>query len=422
MLRYLGWIVVLLVVTGVGTLTAENRVASSVIKRAWNSVRSGATSAAGPSAATTTRPIPPPGRPWDGRISLDDRQEAAMGLQAVKVEPQSAPLVIELQGTTAYDPDSLVKVRPRFDSLVSKVHATLGQTVRKGAPVIDLYSAQLAEAKSAYEEKFAQWDHDRRQLERHRELVEQKVIANKQYLDTVNDEQKSHLEYKLARDKLLVYGLDDNDIKRISREDGSQKARMTIRAPSDGVLIERDAVPGNLYDVTSTLMVIAPLDHLWVWGNVYENDIDKVRVGQILEVQFPYLDEKIRGKVEYISNRVDPGTHAIRIRASIPNPEGRLKSDMLVRTMLEIPPEPGWIAVPRVAMVTADGDTYLFIRKEGLVHTYERRSVQIVQEKADRVVVRGGLGPGEMVVTNASLLLSQLYEDLAIANGGLPHS
>ena len=343
-----------------------------------------------------------------------------MGLRTVKVEPQTSPLVLELLGTTAHDPDSLVKVRPRFDSLVSKVHATLGQTVRKGAPLIDLYSAQLAEAKSVYEEKFAQWDHDRRQLERHKELVQQKVIANKQYLDTVNEEQKSHVEYKLARDKLLVYGLEDADIKKIPREDGSQKARMTLNASNDGVVIARDVVPGNLYDVSSTLMVIAPLDRLWVWGNVYENDIDKVKVGQVLEVQFPYLDEKIMGKVEYISNQVDPGTHAIRVRATIPNPQGRLKSDMLVRTMLEIPPEPGWIGIPRVAMVTADGDNYVFVRKGTVADVYERRSVQIVQEKDDRVVLRGGLEPDAVVVTNASLLLSQLYEDLSITNGGVP--
>ncbi len=195
---------------------------------------------------------------------------------------------------------------------------------------------------------------------------------------------------------------------------------MTLHASSDGVVIARDAVPGNLYDETSTLMVVAPLDHLWVWGNVYENDIDKVKVGQVLEVQFPYLDRKIKGKVDSIADQVDPGTHAIRVRASIPNLQGRLKSDMLVRTMLEIPPDPGWIGIPRVAMVTADGGNYVFVRKEGAVDTYERRSVQIVQEKDDRVVVRGGLEPDAVVVTNASLLLSQLYEDLCITNGGAP--
>ena len=71
------------------------------------------------------------------------------------------------------------------------------------------------------------------------------MIANKQYLDTVNDEQKSHLEYKLARDKLLVYGLDDADIRNIPQEDGSQKARMTLHASSDGVVIAATPSPAT---------------------------------------------------------------------------------------------------------------------------------------------------------------------------------
>ena len=69
--------------------------------------------------------------------------------------------------------------------------------------------------------------------------------------------------------------------------------------------------------------------------------------------------------MDYIAEQVDPGTHAIRVRASIPNPEGRLKSDMLVRTMLEIPPDPGWIGIPRVAMVTTDGGNYRVRPKGG---------------------------------------------------------
>ena len=100
-------------------------------------------------------------------------------------------------------------------------------------------------------------------------------------------------------------------------------------------------VPGNLYDDNDTLLVIAPLDRLWVWGNVFESDMDLVKLGQPWEIRFPFLEEKLQGKVEYISNRVDPNTHAVRVRTSIPNPEGRLKSDMLVRGMLEIPPAPG---------------------------------------------------------------------------------
>ena len=140
---------------------------------------------------------------------------------------------------------------------------------------------------------------------------------------------------------------------------------MTLRSPTDGFVIERDVVPGNLYDENDTLLVIAPLDRLWVWGNVFESDLDLVKLGQSWEIRFPFLEEKLQGKVEYISNRVDPNSHAVRIRTSIPNHEGRLKSDMLVRGMLEIPPAPGRTVIPRTALIVDDGRYYVFVRVDG---------------------------------------------------------
>ena len=89
---------------------------------------------------------------------------------------------------------------------------------------------------------------------------------------------------------------------------------MTLRSPIDGFVIERDVVPGNLCDEEDTLLVIAPLDRLWVWGNVFESDVDLVKLGQSWEIRFPFLDQKLQGKVEYISNRVDPNTHAVRVQ------------------------------------------------------------------------------------------------------------
>src|SRR5262249_16784978 len=160
------------------------------------------------------------------------------------------------------------------------------------------------------------------------------------------NEMKNRREYEVARDKLLVYGLTEEEVERGEAETGSQKAPLTLPSPIDGLGIDRDVAGGNLYDENDTLLVIAPPHPLPVWGNVFESDLDLVRLGQSWEIRFPFLEEKLQGKVEYISNRVDPNSHAVRVRTSIPNPEGRLKSDMLVRGMLEIPPAPGRTVVP----------------------------------------------------------------------------
>lgn len=76
----------------------------------------------------------------------------------------------------------------------------------------------------------------------------------------------------------------------------------------NGIVIIRDVVPGNLYDNNDVLMVIAPLDHLFVWVNVYEADQVKVKIGQEMEIRFPYLNETVLGKVQYVAPEVSKDT------------------------------------------------------------------------------------------------------------------
>lgn len=360
------------------------------------------------------------GQPWDGSITLTEKARTAMGVETTRAIPQVEPIRLELLGTTDYITDTLTKIRPMFKGRVDKVYVKVNQPVKKGDPLIDLYSKDLAEAKSVYEIEHIQWLFDKNLSESRERLLRTNAISQHLYEETKNNEMKSRKEYAVARDKLFVFGLSEAEINKVEDEHGSQKARMTLRSPTDGYVIEREVVPGNLYDENDTLFVIAPLDRLWVWGNVFESDLDLVKLGQSWEIRFPFLEEKIHGKVEYISNRVDPNSHAVRIRTSIRNPEGRLKSDMLVRGMLEIPPAPGRTVIPRTALIVDDGRYYVFIRLEGHPDKFQHRMVGVAQEKDDHVVLDAGMKAGEEVVSVGGLVLAQMYEDLKTAQTGAP--
>ncbi len=134
------------------------------------------------------------------------------------------------------------------------------------------------------------------------------AISQQLWVDTQNDEQKSRLDFNIARDKLSVYyeipeeelhplleGIGDKVVDPAKFGTVSNKAKMTLRSKSDGYVILRDVVPGNFYESTDVLMQIAPLDHLIVWVNVYELDQDKVRVGQTMDIEFPFLAQTIEG-------------------------------------------------------------------------------------------------------------------------------
>ena len=372
--------------------------------------------------------------PWNGLVSVAADQQSTIGFNFATVKAQTEPLRLELNGRTAYDPNTLTKITPRFDVRVEKVFAETGNQIKVGDPLVLLYSTDLAAAKSDYQIKYVQWQHDLKLYRLRQELVRSGAISQQAWVDTQNDELKSRLDYNLALDKLVVmYEVPKNEIDPLIEKLGddatdpklfgslTDKAKITMRSKTNGIVIERLVVEKNLYETSTVLMVIAPLDHLWVWLNVYELDQDKVKVGQTLQIQFPFLSKEVNGEVSYVANEVSKDTRAVQVRATIPNPDGKLKADMLVKAMLEIAPVEGHTVIPRLAMVALDGADYAFVRLprpdttapagNRVKDQFERRKISIEQENTDHVVVSSGLRPGEVVVTNGSLILSQLYED-----------
>jgi cobalt-zinc-cadmium efflux system membrane fusion protein len=403
-------------------------------------------------AAPDPTPPPKPTGPWDGLVRVKPAEQKAIGFNFATVTAQTDPVRLELTGRTAYDDNTINKVRPRFDTRVENVFATIGQKVSKGDPLVELYSTDLATSKSDYQTKWVQWQHDHNLYVLRDKLQATGAISQQLWVDTQNDEQKSRLDLKLAQDKLEVfYEVPKEEIEPLLEHlrdrpadptkfgSVADKAKMTLRAKSDGYVISRYVVKGNYYESTDVLLEIAPLDHLWVWVNVFELDQDKVRVGQTMDIQFPYLAKTIPGRVDYVAPEVSKDTRAVKIRAVISNPDARLKADMLVKAMLEIPPIPGQTIIPRLAMVAISGREYVFVRvpsdhgkgkaaddddgtKPGSrgVERFRRVEIRIAQENSDTVVVASGLTPGEEVVTNGSLILAQLYEDQRMTTTGLP--
>ncbi|MBX6315693.1 MAG: efflux RND transporter periplasmic adaptor subunit, partial [Isosphaeraceae bacterium] len=386
-----------------------------------------ATSASRPDTATTHRgeellPSVTSSQRWDGLIAVNSIQWKALGLETVEAQPQTEPIRLEVNGKTAFDTEAQIQIRPKFTSLIDKIYVRVGESVKAGDPLVDLFSEDLASAKSAYETKLAEWEHDKQQLERSRKLKASGARSEREYQDDLRDERRSFLEAKLAKDKLLVYGLTEQEIAKIPKEDGVQKGKMTMRAPADGVVIQKNVVKGNLYDITNVLLVIEPLDHFWVVGYVYPQDASRVSIGQDWEIRLPFLDQTHPAKIESIFQEVDPDTKTLKIRTRIPNLGGRLKADMLVGGAVLIPPAPGRTVIPRVAMVATDGADYVFVQvsDSGRTARFRRQPIRVAKEYHDTVIVSEGLRPGDLVVSKGSLIMNQIYEDAKITQNGMP--
>lgn len=425
-LNWKGIVAVVLIAGGVTGVTLNAKTRAQVVK-VWKEIEKATAHAEAPAPDKSWVKESKSGAPWDRTVSLSADEIKAVGLETTPVLEQTQDTNLSLFGTTDYDPATVTTVRVMFDSRVDKVLVDLGAVIKKDQPLLELFSADLAAAKSDYELAISQHTHDQKVLEYKTPLAKTNTIPAKELIEVENDEQQSRLKMKLAKDKLLVYGLTEQEIEAAKNEDGVQKARMTLRARADGVVVKRDVVNGNFYDSSAgvALLTIAPLDHLWVRGGVSELDADKVKVGQKVTVIFPFSHREMESTIAYIEKAIDPDTRAAKFRTTIPNPDNSLKAGAFVKVQVKIQPEKGQTIIPRAAMVSVGSSDYVFIRREGKTDTFERRPIIAAKESNDVVVVaepaegHRELKPGEHVVTLGSLILEQMYEDRLMTEGGL---
>jgi RND family efflux transporter MFP subunit len=248
-------------------------------------------------------------------------------------EPK-APSILRLAGRA--EASLVVHVHPPLAGRVDRVLVDFGSVVKKGDPLLELFSPDLAAAKSDYELAVSQWVHDKKIYDYKKPMVETKTLPQKELIDIESNEALSQLKMRLAKDKLMIYGVAEAEINNIRNEDGAQKARMTVRSPIDGVVKFRSAVAGNYYDPKDLLMDIGQDNPLSVMALIPDRDAGKIKVGQDLTAIFPFSpDRRLKARVESIELPENPATQAARLWTILPNPDHRFKDGMNVSIEIE---------------------------------------------------------------------------------------
>ncbi|MGA2502175.1 MAG: efflux RND transporter periplasmic adaptor subunit [Tepidisphaeraceae bacterium] len=329
-------------------------------------------------------------------IAFPDAAAKTLGLQTEVAVPRRVPITLRLTGRTGLNMERVTHVHAQFPGKIMDLGPALGSIVKgpeaPGGPdtLCVIESTDLAGAKGDYVKARVQLEVDKDTLRRTKELVEQKVLADKFLEDAKSAVKKSQADYDAARQRLLVYGLKDADFSEIEMQEGRQRMVYQITCPRSGIITEKNVTRGELADPTLNLFTIADLSKVWIWGDVYERDSRRLREGQKMKVIVAsHPDEPRECTVEWISPVLDSNTRSIRIRGSLDNADGRLLADMYATIVLIVDDKTDSIVVPAEAVVRKRDITYAFV---GCKHgddaqVFERRIV-----KAEPI--GGGIGFG----------------------------
>lgn len=188
---------------------------------------------------------------------------------------------------------------------------------------------------------------------------------------------------------------------------GDPPPRVSVRSPIDGVVDRRNLVVGQPIEPSSWLFHVSRLDRIRVLARVFEEDLERLRVGQDAEVGFlAFPDQLFRGQVDLIGPTLDPNTRTAEVWIDLDNAEGLLKPNLFAKADVIIGFNPAALTIPNVSIIQAQEETFVFVRQGD---RYERMEVAPGTRDGEFSEVTSGLVPGDEVVTQGARELYTLW-------------
>ncbi len=293
-----------------------------------------------------------------------------------------------------------VEVTTEVAGLVRKLDFKSGASARAGQTLVQLNAdPDVAQLKALMAEA------NLAALTYHRDLIQYQAQAiGRAQLDTDIANLKSTREQEAAQAALV--------------------AKKTIRAPFNGLLGITTVNPGQYLNPGDAIVTLQSLDPIFVDFRLPQDDLSRVRVGQIVHVAadaFP--GETFEGRITSIDPLVDASTRNFEAEATIRNPERRLFPGMFVRTTIDVGAEQRYLTLPQTAVTyNPYGETVYRVRspKEPAGHpTAQLTFVTLGPSRGDQVAIVKGLEAGDVVVTGGQMKIKNGTQ-LAINNSVLP--
>jgi membrane fusion protein, heavy metal efflux system len=384
------------------------------------------------------------------RFTLPEGYFERVGLQLGEIKKSDQPFQLPpLQGTLALDADQQVRIHSRFAGEV----VTLGQTtvkvntspgeadrfetrslryldqVKKGDLLAVVWSKDLGEKKSELVEACSKMKTDEETLKRLKTLQEDGASSDRSIRDAQRAVDSDRIAVERAERTLRSWRLTEEEIKTVCQEANQNKngnradlqqnwARVEVRAPQDGVILEKNFSVGDIVDTTFDLFKLGQIKQLKVWVHAYEEELPMLE-----SLPKPYKCEiclpaqpgvTCTGELQQIGAVIDPNQHTVLVMGTVNNDQGRLRIGQFVTVKVVLPARADELLLPAEALVEDGRESVIFVKDATQPQLFERRNVHVIRRTRENVVLRNtadGLQAGQQIVTRGALLLQEALEE-----------
>jgi membrane fusion protein, copper/silver efflux system len=332
-------------------------------------------------------------------VQISAQRLQSIGVKTGKVERKSIADEIHTTGNVALDETRLSYVQVRFSGYVQRVFVDATyQYVRKGQPLLTIYSPDLVVTEREY-----------LVAKQNQQQVAQSTVAG------VASSAASLLD--ATAERLKQWGVPQKELTRLEST-GQVQQELEIDSPVSGYVTERNAFPSVAVQPETRLYTIADLSTVWVQAQVFQNDLERIRLGAPAALDLnTYPGRTFTGRVDFIYPQVDMDTRTAKVRVVFSNPGLQLKPGMFVNVDLKVPMG-RQLVIPASGVLQSGAREIAFVeRSDGYL---EPRDIELGARVGDDFIVLKGLKAGEQIVTSANFLIDSESQLQAAAGSFVP--
>ncbi|RUO31097.1 efflux RND transporter periplasmic adaptor subunit [Aliidiomarina soli] len=313
------------------------------------------------------------------RIEFTGRSLALLDLQTYVVQRGSASAQLRMIGSLEFDERSLTAISAWTGGRIENLYVNFtGDYVEAGEPLVELYSPELYVAQQ--------------------ELLQAYNQAQRDAPGFLADSNQTTL--RASRERLRLLGLTSTQIEKII-ESGEASDRITIYAPTAGLVVTRNVSQGDYVNTGDTVLELADGDQLWAVFELFERDLQYIEVGQQLEFDLRASNERIEGVVESLGPRIDAERRTREVRVAISGSEHSLTAGSFVRALVNVEVD-DVMTIPASAPLLTGDRAVVYVRVSEDSSEFEARNVEIGRKLGDSYEVLSGLAEGDHVVSRGA--------------------
>lgn len=327
------------------------------------------------------------------KICISDTMATAVKIDSAQSANMSDEL--KLSGEVNFDDKKVTKVFAFSSGQVLKVNVSVGDKVNRGQVLAIIKSADIAGNYSDLSTAGNDVAIAKKQMDNQSSLFKNGIASQKEYIEAEQNYQRAVTAENKIKSQIAINGGGKT----------SKNGTYVITAPQGGYVVEKKINEGAFIrnDATDNLFTIGDISDVWVWANVYETDIAKVKVGYDAAITtLAYPDKIFYGKVNEIYNVLDPVTKVMKIKIKLLNNNQALKPEMFANISITNPQGENAVAVPKEAVLPDDGKNYVVLYHSNC--DLKIQEVQLLKTIGGKTFIKSGLKQGDKILCNNQIL------------------